>query len=482
MPLYKRSRCGFTALPLGLLLAILLNSPSGYRPTILLAHLLCLLVILDATSTQDQLLPLTVITIGSFGISLLIDLTRKRYSKPLAMTVAILLQSLVSWLVWSFFNPGSLLTENLLSLIAPATSATLLLPLVYLIQLYLTTQKWHPKRPTSAQPELRLNPRHLLLFTALFVLNICCQLLLPEHLERLRLIIMMAPLIFLAFRFGWQGASVIGLLNAVVLSISEHYSSLPLSSTDILLAMLVQSLMGLGIGFGISCQRTLTHKLWQTNQALEEELGRNQRLTSQLIHSEEAVRHEIARELHDEIGQNITAIRTQAMIMERSNPPAAIAASLGQLQETALGIYDCTHQLLYKLRPQILDELGLKPAVEQLFNRLGLNQLGIEIQLDWQLQPQRLSKTQEITVYRIIQEALNNSVKYASPAWIKIHLHQQQQQLRLAICDDGPGIDLQQATAGRGLQGIRERLEALGGSLSIENSRGTQLFVRLPLD
>lgn len=126
---------------------------------------------------------------------------------------------------------------------------------------------------------------------------------------------------------------------------------------DLLLSLLAQSLTGLLLGAGIQ-------RLRELNQSLQNELARNRRLAERLLETEESVRQEVARELHDDIGQTITAIRTRAGIVQR---PAAENAGVKQggahIEQLSLGVYDSVRRLLGRLRPRQLDDLSTEQAV-----------------------------------------------------------------------------------------------------------------------
>lgn len=120
---------------------------------------------------------------------------------------------------------------------------------------------------------------------------------------------------------------------------------------DLLLSLLVQSLTGLLLGAGIQ-------RLRELNQSLQKELARNQHLAERLLETEESVRRDVARELHDDIGQTITAIRTQAGIVQRLAADNASVKQSGQLiEQLSLGVYDAVRRLLGRLRPRQLDDL-----------------------------------------------------------------------------------------------------------------------------
>ena len=137
------------------------------------------------------------------------------------------------------------------------------------------------------------------------------------------------PIIAMAWRYGWQGALLATLMNTIALLASQAWHDHPL---DLLLSLLAQSLTGLLLGAGIQRQREL-------NQALTRQLAHNRQLTERLLETEESIRKEVARELHDDIGQTITAIRTQAGIVRRLAPDnAGVGQSSALIDTLSLGI------------------------------------------------------------------------------------------------------------------------------------------------
>ncbi len=135
----------------------------------------------------------------------------------------------------------------------------------------------------------------------LFVISLWLQLGLPDELSRFTPFCLALPIIALAWHYGWQGALIATLMNAIALIASQTWRDHPV---DLLLSLPGQSLTGLLLALASSgCE---------PNQSLQKELARNQHLAERLLETEESVRRDVARELHDDIGQTITAIRTQA--------------------------------------------------------------------------------------------------------------------------------------------------------------------------
>ncbi|ENZ8491632.1 signal transduction histidine-protein kinase/phosphatase UhpB [Klebsiella pneumoniae] len=280
------------------------------------------------------------------------------------------------------------------------------------------------------------------------------------------------PIIALAWHYGWQGALIATLMNAIALIASQTWHDHPV---DLLLSLLAQSLTGLLLGAGIQ-------RLRELNQSLQSELARNRRLAERLLETEESVRRDVARELHDDIGQTITAIRTQAGIVQRLAPDNASVRQSGQLiEQLSLGVYDSVRRLLGRLRPRQLDDLPLEQAVRSLMREMELEDRGIVSHLDWRINEAGLSENQRVTLFRVCQEGLNNIVKHASASAVTLQGWQQDERLMLVLEDDGCGLPPGSNLQGFGLTGMRERVTALGGTLTISCTHGTRVCVNLPL-
>lgn len=217
----------------------------------------------------------------------------------------------------------------------------------------------------------------------------------------------------------------------------------------------------------------------QTEQAL-------QHLSRRILEAQEGERRAIARELHDELGQALQALKINLQTAQRA--PQTISQRL----EESLGIVDRTIQqvrnLSLDLRPSLLDDLGLIAALEWYIER-NTQRTGIVGHLAADPPDLRLSPTLETACFRVTQEALTNVTRYAQARHVWVELAQRGAQLRLRIRDDGVGFDAQAAQARSaqgtsfGLLGMRERVELAGGSFAVISApgRGTEIRADFPL-
>jgi len=188
----------------------------------------------------------------------------------------------------------------------------------------------------------------------------------------------------------------------------------------------------------------------------------------------------IARRIHDELGQNLTALKMDLASLRRSTEdPARVVSMMALVDDTVSRV----REIAAELRPPVLDDLGLTGAIEWVMNefhrRSGIQyelELGEDVELDGK---------RSITLYRILQEALANVVRHAGAGHVSVTLERQPGGCLLEVRDDGKGMppEALQAVEGLGIVGMRERAESWGGELMVESrgGRGTAVRVWLPI-
>ncbi|HVH29825.1 MAG TPA: sensor histidine kinase [Vicinamibacterales bacterium] len=211
-----------------------------------------------------------------------------------------------------------------------------------------------------------------------------------------------------------------------------------------------------------------------------------QRLSSQLLEAQEDERRNIARELHDEVGQVLTAIKVELAVAQRAIDNTGGPSHLLQGARTiADGALHTVRDLSHLLHPPMLDDLGLPSAVEW-YLRGFTKRHGVPVQLVCDPIPGRLTAETEAACYRIVQEALTNVAKHAHATTCRVYLQRLPNTVLITVEDDGIGFDpavaSQSPDRGLGLIGIRERVSQLGGTLRVESAsgKGTRLTVELP--
>ncbi len=215
-------------------------------------------------------------------------------------------------------------------------------------------------------------------------------------------------------------------------------------------------------------------------------------LSAQVIAAQEQERQKIAVELHDHAGQALLGLRAELQILKHHVPPEqhtpnAALEQIKYLDEVVLEISQDLRQLAHDLRPSILTEVGLVPALEQYIDEFSRRMnMPSTFAFQHEQQVERLPENIELICYRIIQEALTNLAKHAQASKVKISLNLMSERLVLSVVDDGVGFSphRKKEVEGFGLIGIRERVTAVGGHLQIfsQPGRGTQLIVEIPLN
>lgn len=240
-----------------------------------------------------------------------------------------------------------------------------------------------------------------------------------------------------------------------------------------------------------------TRELEQSKQAigkLYEELRQKERargfLLQKVITAQEEERRRIARELHDETSQALSALAMgiEAAAADPRADAEGLKARLAALKPLVIGTLEEVHNLIFDLRPACLDDLGLVAAL-QWYAEKRLAGLGIVFQLVVEGQEARLPNQMEAAVFRVVQEALTNIIKHAEADRVSIRIAFAPSRLELAIADDGRGFDVERTRGhelgigGYGLLGMQERVDLLGGTLTLTSrpGEGTHLAVVVPL-
>ncbi|MDP3351053.1 MAG: PAS domain-containing sensor histidine kinase [Hydrogenophaga sp.] len=206
--------------------------------------------------------------------------------------------------------------------------------------------------------------------------------------------------------------------------------------------------------------------------------------SASLVAAREEERRRIARELHDELGQRLTALKLEMIACQRDHPNLGVGERaqlmLDMLDETVAS----TRRISMDLRPLMLDDLGLADAIDWLVKEFR-RRTGVEVDIRLGEGLRELSPHLATTLYRIVQEALTNITRHARATWVRVELGRTGDELRLAIRDNGVGFPNGRRSRNPGsfgLLGIRERVLMLGGQISVGNAPegGALLVVRVP--
>jgi signal transduction histidine kinase len=229
----------------------------------------------------------------------------------------------------------------------------------------------------------------------------------------------------------------------------------------------------LGRQVGAALQNSdLTSRLAARTRQLEQ-------LSARMVRQHEEERRRISLELHDETAQAFAAVKLQLGVLRESVEPSLVPRMDRVLELVDTGMRSI-RSVARDLRPPLLDELGLLPALHALVEGFG-ERTGIGVSFDAPAALPPLSKDAEVALFRALQEALSNVARHAAARSVSIVLAQHAGVISLEVCDDGRGIA---GDPGLGLTGMGERLDALGGDMRIANAEGggARLAVRLPFE
>jgi len=208
-------------------------------------------------------------------------------------------------------------------------------------------------------------------------------------------------------------------------------------------------------------------------------------LTAQTVREQEKSR--VARELHDELAQALTALKMDVAWIREHVPPdgGPLSKKLSDIESLLDSTVAATRRISADLRPLMLDDLGFLPAAEWLVQKFT-ERTGIRCELDIGAPDLELEDPYASAVFRILQESLTNAARHAQPSLVEVAIDRGDGVVRLTVRDNGRGFSLAQPrTPGSyGLLGLRERAYLLGGEVDIasEPGRGTTIEVRIPLE
>ncbi|MBC7698559.1 MAG: HAMP domain-containing protein, partial [Bacteroidia bacterium] len=292
----------------------------------------------------------------------------------------------------------------------------------------------------------------------------------------------------------WIGLSFFILLNSMVYWMLGHWLR-PLQPMLTAINKMEQGDLSTRLPkFNLPEFERIGHSLNRMAESLnaERQLEENRQLTQVIQKHIEDERRSLARELHDELGQYVTAIKTFAVAIVNKTKVTTtsagmpdIAANAQVIVSAANQIYDGMHNIIRQLRPGSLDNLGLAETLKDVVSTYQAQHPKITMNLQLNGDLQGLGETVSINLYRIVQESLNNALKYAKATRIDVQLTKNTKgDLQLSVKDNGVGMDVEAVdqTKHFGLLGMRERVQALHGSFKVDSTlkAGTAIYINIP--
>jgi signal transduction histidine kinase len=212
--------------------------------------------------------------------------------------------------------------------------------------------------------------------------------------------------------------------------------------------------------------------------------GQMRQLSQQLVKAQEDERRSLSRELHDHVGQMLTALRMELGTVERARatPGPGFAGSMSECKRLAETMLRSVRDIAMGLRPSMLDDFGLQPALEWLVRDFA-RRSDIRVDLIVEGELERLPDHHRTCIYRVVQEALTNCARHARASCITVTVTERAGSIDLAVTDDGIGFETTLPRSGLGLLGLDERVRELGGTLAVESApgRGTTLQITMPV-
>ncbi len=317
----------------------------------------------------------------------------------------------------------------------------------------------------------------------------------PDTLYLMR-ILAIIPLVYFLVKFGWFGITACALMFNCLLFIYLF----GLNQTDVLVEnqiyvisyALTALLLGALYEEQQSAQLKLSeanNQLFHSNQELQKLTLRVQRVAAKLVSTQEKERHYLSQELHDEVGQNVSALKTELKVFEKQLEKQNIKLSTEQLEHVSNHIYDSIYSVLNWLRPRVLDDIGLYKCLTDNYFKERLMKAGVDYQPTADIRLDQLDDNVKVAIFRITQEAITNTLRYAQASIFILKCQLNDNSVELTLIDDGKGFETsnqfygENTNGGFGLSGIEDRVFALGGKTNIHSflGKGTKISITLPI-
>jgi len=291
-------------------------------------------------------------------------------------------------------------------------------------------------------------------------------------------VLSLAPVLYFAFRHGWRGASLAMLITSLGITLAERHLGYAPSTASAYLFLAVAGTGAIMLGSATDALRESSAYVAEQNAYLGAVNYHLDQLTGQLrnaargnLRADENQRRHLAAELHDELGQNITAIQTHVKLAEARLQQAGLKDISSSINTILAHMRRTLHRLLDDLRPAVLDEFGLLRALDEGPIRDLLTTAGITYHTDLYGDPRQLDEDIRTAIYRLAQESATNAVKHSGATEFRLRLRiGKRQGMALALLDlrdNGSGLPARMPRGGRGLQGMRDRVMSLGGDFRL---------------
>lgn len=305
----------------------------------------------------------------------------------------------------------------------------------------------------------------------------------PKSVYLLRMLAIF-PLLWFSFQFGALGALSYGTLTVATLMVNVF----AVNQTELLLTtqlyLISYSVLALLLSALTTELNQSKSELLKQNQELVTLSALTQNLATKVVNVQESERSQLSQELHDDIGQNLTALKTNiAVLAKKTKHHDELSHTILRLENVSSSMYDSVYRLMHWLRPRLLDELGLKAALQSELFSEHLAEAGIAYQCQIAGPIDDLSDEYQIAIYRICQEASTNAIKHSLATKLSVDIVFENEVVALTINDNGIGLNEPKQRAsysGFGMDGIRERVSLLNGNCQFTHnvSGGLAISIR----
>lgn len=304
----------------------------------------------------------------------------------------------------------------------------------------------------------------------------------PKSLYLLRMLAIF-PLIWFSYSFGALGALSYGSITVITLLVNVYGSSHTELMLNTQLYIITYSVLAILLSAFVTELNKSKTALLNQNKELIELSSLTQNLATKVVNVQESERSQLSQELHDDIGQNLTALKTNIAILEKKS------ASYNELDNTILRLknvsnhmYDSVYRLMHWLRPRLLDELGLEAALKSELFSENLKDAGVSYSCKINGPVDTLTENYKIAIFRICQEASTNTMKHSLATEFSIDIAYNRDQLEIIIKDNGIGLFEQSNSnfnSGFGIIGIYERVAVLNGECKFKNNTNGGLTITI---
>jgi signal transduction histidine kinase len=223
----------------------------------------------------------------------------------------------------------------------------------------------------------------------------------------------------------------------------------------------------------------------RVEKALRQSEDNLQSLSQKILMAQEEERKRISRELHDEVGQALTAISMSLTMLKKSVGQPTVSEQVSDLQALLQQTMETIHGFTRELRPAMLDHLGLIPALRAYVRNFG-KRTGLRIRFSAVPEVEKLGIEEKTVLYRVTQEGLTNVAKHAHADWAAVVIRREDRAIRMEVQDNGKAFRVdEQASARRkqrlGLLGIRERVKLVKGEFTLESAPGKGTIIRVQI-